>query len=319
MAELDPRIASVLGVPAGELRSQMLKTAGRVTGRSIEMDSEQVGPTSTAELESFFGVAEPQFVARLRLRHAGVEGAMLLVLPATEGRALFAPGAPVEPGEIPAEHPVFSLVAEICEELNAVALPAASAVAVDHMRIVPGPGAIDLGALPGTPVAYQWVAAVDGTPAIAFAHLVGSELLEVLAGVQAADARPAVADDPLVVPPGYTPVKFPQLPADEEAPVGSTGADLLSDLEVVLRVVVGTATRSLREIEATGRGTTYELDRSESDLVDVYVVGARGGKERLLGHGRVIVLAGQKLAIQMDGIVRPDQHTPAKIEEIGNK
>ena len=74
------------------------------------------------------------------------------------------------------------------------------------------------------------------------------------------------------------------------------GIGLLSNVELQVKIELGRAQKTVKEVLALGSGSVVELDRLAGDPVDVYV------NERLLARGEVLVL-NDNLCIRVNEIV----------------
>ena len=75
---------------------------------------------------------------------------------------------------------------------------------------------------------------------------------------------------------------------------------LLQDVDVKLRVEIGSTSLTLRELLALGESSVIELDRQANELLDVLVNGT------LIGRGEV-VMVGDSFGVRMTELVSPEK------------
>jgi flagellar motor switch protein FliN/FliY len=99
-------------------------------------------------------------------------------------------------------------------------------------------------------------------------------------------AERAIASDgePAPSPPGLAPFEFQNF-AGEPASTEKATLDLLSDVQLDLKIELGRTQMELEEVLKLRRGSVVTLDKLAGDPVDVYVNG------RLVARGEVLVLS----------------------------
>ena len=106
------------------------------------------------------------------------------------------------------------------------------------------------------------------------------ELMKVLAASEApAPSRKDPAPAPSAAPMAYEPLAAGSGPARAEA-----GLDFLSDVDVQVRVELGSAKMNVQDVLKLGSGSVVPLDRLVGEPVSVYV------NDRLVARGEVLVV-----------------------------
>lgn len=99
--------------------------------------------------------------------------------------------------------------------------------------------------------------------------------------VSAAPVSPAAPPPP---PAGSVPLDLPDLGAAVGAVAEEQGLDLLSDVELNVKIELGRAEMLIENVLALGDGAVVKLDKLAGDPVDVFV------NDRLVARGEVLVL-----------------------------
>lgn len=75
--------------------------------------------------------------------------------------------------------------------------------------------------------------------------------------------------------------------------------DVLADLELQVAVELGRVELTIQELLELTVGSVVELDKAVGEPVDVYVAG------RLIAHGEVVVVMGDKLGVRITELLKP--------------
>jgi flagellar motor switch protein FliN/FliY len=101
----------------------------------------------------------------------------------------------------------------------------------------------------------------------------------------AAESTTAVATAPVDSPTAHSiPLDLPDFGTRNDAAAGERNIDLLSDVELNVKIELGRAEMLIEDVLKLGEGSVVELDKLAGDPVDVLV------NDRLVARGEVLVL-----------------------------
>ncbi len=79
-------------------------------------------------------------------------------------------------------------------------------------------------------------------------------------------------------------LSFGSMPFDDPRSDKNSGRDVVMDIPVTMKVVLGSATMPVAALQKLARGSIVKLDKKVGDAVDIFVNG------RLIARGEVVVL-----------------------------
>lgn len=123
-------------------------------------------------------------------------------------------------------------------------------------------------------------------PSAAASPIQSGDAAQAEAAVEASAGTNASAEAVASVGPATTAAATLHLPdfGPAAAPAGDRGIDLISDVELDVKIELGRAMMLIEDVLKLGEGSVVELDKLAGDPVDVFV------NDRLVARGEVLVL-----------------------------